>query len=145
MKYKTLCSKSHSTKVAAGKNGIKKIQAVAYNGNRTLCIFSLDGVSIRAYYSCSCVYEEIPWPLTLPPSGAGHILPGLSTPASIPVLLAPSSTAASRRSPRSARCRAAITEPFAPAAGRISFFHFHIPSCAHILVRYMAVAGGTTI
>ena len=72
-------------------------------------------------------------------------LPGLSTPASIPVLLAPpyvpSSTTASRRSALGARCRAAITEPFAPtAAGRISFFHFHIPSCAHILVRYTAAA-----
>ena len=72
-------------------------------------------------------------------------LPGLSTPASIPVLLAPpyvpSSTTASRRCALGARCRAAITEPFAPtAAGRISFFHFHIPSCAHILVRYTAAA-----
>ena len=75
-------------------------------------------------------------------------LPGLSTPASIPVLLAPPYVpsivprlaAAPQRD--GARCRrAAITEPFAPtAAGRISFFHFHIPSCAHILVRYTAAA-----
>ena len=36
MKCKTLCNISRSTIVAAVKNGVKKIQATAYNGVRTV-------------------------------------------------------------------------------------------------------------